>query len=267
MSTLEQLLGPAQVSDTLCDAMNVLEGAIRTQPRSMQKLIGPSEIGTDCDHCLAAKLAGWDETERDVAWVPFMGTAIHAELARIFETDAAQRGEQSRWMVEHRVKVGTIGGHQISGTCDLFDQHTGTVLDWKNTGTTSLRAAKRSGPKQVYRIQAHLYGLGYENAGHEVREVAIAHLPRTSMRLSDAVLWSEPYHRQIALDALERANKIHANLQALASINTKTRDAWITSQPRADGCFSCPRYPDWTPTSRLSSEFGTTTSSTDRKAA
>lgn len=268
MSTLEQLLGRGAAANTT-DALAVIENGIRQQPRSQQKLIGPSEIGTDCDHCLAAKLAGWDETEREVAWLPFIGTAVHAEIASMFEADNARAtaaGNRPRWRVEKRVEVGTIGGHPISGTCDLYDTFDGIVIDWKIVGAATLRTAK-AGAKPVYRVQGQLYGLGQENAGHTPREVAIAHLPRNAMSLAQAVIHVEDYDPEIAHQALARANKIHANLQALASINTDTRDAWITTQDRAPGCFSCPRYPDWTPTSRLSSEFGITTSTTDRKAA
>lgn len=269
MSTLEQLLGHRATANTVTDALTVIENGIRSQPRSQQKLIGPSEIGTDCDHCLAAKLAGWEETERDVAWLPFIGTAVHAELANIFEADnhrATAAGERPRWRVEKRVEVGTIGGHHISGTCDLYDTLDGTVLDWKIVGAETLRTAK-TGAKPVYRIQGQLYGRGQENAGHTPRKVAIAHLPRNAVSLAQAVISVEDYDPEIAHQALARANKVHANLTTLASISTEVRDAWITDQARADGCFSCRRYPDWTTNSRLGTEFGFTTSTTDRKAA
>ena len=36
----------------------MLESWIRDQPRERQPEIGPSELGNDCLHCLAAKLAG-----------------------------------------------------------------------------------------------------------------------------------------------------------------------------------------------------------------
>lgn len=270
MATLEQLLGHDIEANTVTDALTVIENGIRQQPRSQQKLIGPSEIGTDCDHCLAAKLAGWEETERDVAWLPFIGTAVHAELASIFEASndrAIKAGQRPRWKVEKRVEVGTIGGHHISGTCDLYDTATGTVLDWKIVGAQTLRTAKAAA-KPVYRVQGQLYGLGQENAGHTPEKVAIAHLPRNAMSLAQAVIHVEDYDRQVAHEALERANRIHANLTTLAAISDDIRDSWITTQDRAEGCFSCPRYPDWvTQPSALSLELGITTSTTDRKKA
>ena len=268
MTTLDQLLGDLS-AHTRTDMLTVIENGIRRQPRSLQKLIGPSEIGTPCDHCLAAKLAGWEETQRDTAWLPFIGTAVHAALADFFEAanDQSHRlGEPKRWRVEQRVEVGTIGHHHISGTCDLYDTATGTVCDFKIVGAETLRTAKAA-PKDVYRTQVHLYGLGYENAGHTPERVMIAHLPRNATSLSQAVIWDEPYDRDTAVTALARANRVHANLAALTALGTRARDEWITSLDRASGCFSCRRYPDWTPTSRLGTEFGITTSTTTRKVA
>lgn len=269
MSTLEQLLGHDIETNPITDYLTAIENGIRSQPRSRQKLIGPSEIGTDCPHCLAAKLAGWEETERDVAWLPFIGTAVHAELAGIFETDnkrSMKNGGRRRWRVEQRVEVGTIGGHHISGTADLYDTLTGTVLDHKIVGAQTLRTAKAA-PKPVYRVQGQLYGLGMEHAGHTPKRVAIAHLPRNAMSLAQAVIHVEDYNPQIAHEALERANRIHANLTTLAAVSAEIRDSWITSQDRATGCFSCPRYPDWTTQpSALSAEFAITPT-TERKKA
>ena len=41
----------------------LIQQMIANQPRSLQRIIGPSEIGNPCDHCLAARLAGWDKHE------------------------------------------------------------------------------------------------------------------------------------------------------------------------------------------------------------
>ena len=44
-----------------------IEHRISTQPRELQRQIGPSELGTRCVHCLAAKLAGWPEQPAGLA--------------------------------------------------------------------------------------------------------------------------------------------------------------------------------------------------------
>lgn len=233
--------------EALREARRVIEHAITHQPRSLQERIGPSEIGNPCDHCLAAKLAGWKQTEDGVPWLPFLGTAAHTALEEAFIAHENARNANHttgrRYLAEQRVMVGHIGGEEIWGSCDLFDTAVGMTVDWKIVGPTTLKRA-RSGPSNTYRVQGHCYGRGYVNAGYRVEHIAIAFLPRNSVTLNDAIWWTEPYNETVAVKALERANRLHTNLAALAQVGTEVRDAWITSLDRADGCFECHRYND-----------------------
>lgn len=215
-------------------ALDIVEQAIIGEPRSQQRIIGPSEIGTACAHCLAAKLANWDEVE-EAAWLPWTGTAIHAQLERVFEPLPG-------WLTETRVSVGRINGVEIKGTADLFHVPTGTVADWKYVGTTTHRNAKK-GPSPVYRRQAHLYGLGFLRAGFDVKRVAICYLPRNGLTVRQSIWWEEDFDPTMALDALDRATSIAQALDAFPTI--EERDEWITHQPRDPDCFSCTRYADW----------------------
>lgn len=226
---------------------HIIEDAIVNQPRSLQKRIGPSEIGTPCDHCLAAKLAGW-QTAEGVGWLPFIGTCVHAWLEELFvqRENAANTVHTTgrRFLAEQTVMVGHIGGEEIWGSTDLFDTATGTTVDWKVVGATRLRSAK-AGPEPTYRVQAHLYGRGWINAGYRVEHVSIVYLPRNSINgWDDAVLWHEPYDEQVATTALDRANRIAANLAALAALGPDAVSAWIGGLPRAPRCHDCPRFPD-----------------------
>lgn len=239
----------AGVDGAATELRAVIEDAIVNSPRSLQKQIGPSEIGDPCDHCLAAKLAGWSKNDDGIPWLPFIGTSVHAELERIITDHEISRNALHttgmRWLCENRVTVGQIGGVDISGSTDLFDTQTGATFDWKIVGESTLRKARKGTPSQTYRVQAHLYGRGWVAAGHEVRDVAIWFLPRNDAAgITRGVLWHEPYDEQIALDALARANRLHANLTALASISTAARDQWITALPRDPDCWDCARYPD-----------------------
>jgi len=208
---------------------SILEKAIIGQPRSQQRMIGPSEIGAECEHCLAAKLAGWEQRP-DAAWLPFIGTAVHATLAEIF-------APKDEWLVETRLSVGRIGDFEVLGTGDLFHIPTGTVLDWKIVGATTLRKAK-GGPSPVYRCQIHTYGLGFLRAGYDVQQVAIYYLPRNAVSLSQGVWFQEEFSPLIALEALERATRI------LDRINAEG-DGFITDLPRAKDCYDCQKYHDW----------------------
>ncbi len=219
----------------------VIFNAIANQPRSQQTLIGPSEIGTDCVRCLARKLAGVERNKpldiSDLPWLPFLGTSMHEMLEGFFQ-EANVDAEAPRWLVENRLTVGAIGPNVIKGSCDLFDTHTGTVIDHKLVGTTKLTSVRRKGPGDTYRIQAHLYGLGWKNAGYDVNEVAVKFYPRNSISLSDGIFWSEPYDEQVALNALARANEIYAKVTSTEDLN-----AYLRTLDTSKDCFSCAEYP------------------------
>jgi len=220
------------VSDTKADYFATIENAIATQPRTLQLEIGPSEIGMECEHCLAARLMGWPQ-ERDAAWLPFVGTSVHAQLEEIFQPP--------RWITETRVVVGSILGQQISGTSDLYDLEENVVVDHKIVGQSTLLKAKK-GPTPTYRRQAHLYGLGFFRLGFDVKKVVISYLPRNSPILRSGVWHEEEWDPSVALAALDRAERLAEKLMAFASV--EERDAYITNLPRAQGCYSCKRYAD-----------------------
>lgn len=227
---------------TFTDIRHIIEHAIDHQPRSLQTAIGPSELGNPCDHCLAAKLAGWDKNPSG-AWLPFIGTATHDHLAAIFHTHELYQ-DTRRFIPEHRVTVGHLAGVPITGTCDLFDAATGTVIDFKIVGATTLDRARRHGPTPTYLTQVNLYALGWANAGQHVEQVAIYYLPRNAITLDAAVTWTAPHDPGLAHAAIARGERFHTNLTALAALTIGARDQWITSLPRADGCWDCSRYPD-----------------------
>lgn len=207
----------------------ILEKAMIGEPRNMQQAIGPSEIGSDCEHCVTAKLAGWVQFE-EAAWLPWVGTAMHAYLEQVF-------ANHPDYLTETRVRV----TDDIPGTSDLFHIPSGTVVDWKLVGATTLKSAKR-GPTNQYRVQAHSYGLGFFRAGYQVNNVAIYYLPRNAMTLSAGIYWSEEWQPLIAIRALERVEQIQETLASFITI--EERDAYITSLPRDKHCWDCSRYPD-----------------------
>lgn len=239
-ATTEQLTAPIEA---------LLLHQITHQPRSLQKRIGPSELGTPCDHCLAAKLACWQQTENGIPWASTVGTAIH-ELLEDFvwkhnlKTEAAHPRQPFRYFTEQTITVGTIGDTPITGSIDLLDVLTGSTVDWKCVAKTSLDKYRRNGPSQTYRVQAHLYAKGCNDAGIPVERVSICFLPRASNNFYERHWWSEPYDPQIAANALTRANQLNTNLEALAGISLEVRDQWISSLPRDPACWDCARYPD-----------------------
>lgn len=192
-------------------------------PRSLQRAIGPSEVGTPCVRRIGYKLVGTPATNQADTWLATIGTAVHAWLAETFNTD--------RFLVEHRVQV-TEG---LAGSIDLFDKQTKTVIDWKVVGDTSLKRYKANGPGEQYRTQAHLYGVGLTNAGYEVEQVAIAFLPRGGS-LRAMHLWSEPFNPQIAWEAINRLQL------ARASIESAGADALGLLPATESHCHFCPFF-------------------------
>ena len=162
-------------SDLWPEIRRIIETRMSSQPRDLQREIGPSELGTSCVHCLAAKLAGWPERRRP-AWLPFIGTCVHARFEQWFGeaeetvfTGPAPEDERRRFVPEMRVTVGHLqglhAGYDVKGSIDLYDRKTGSTIDWKIVGNTTLTKVKAHGPSQQYRVQASLYGIGLKNRG------------------------------------------------------------------------------------------------------
>lgn len=228
--------------DPKTDYMDFVVDAIINHPRSLQRSIGPSEIGTPCTRKLGYKLAGHEERTQPPNWRATIGTGGHLWQETCFDRAnmqwALSQGTPGieRYLIEETVTVGLdAAGKPITGSCDLFDRLTGTVIDHKFVGKTQLAKYTASGPSQTYRVQAHLYGQGWVNAGVPVERVMIAFLPRDG-QLDDACLWSEPWDRQIAANALQRLHGVQLTLQALG-------DSAFENLPTADDyCISCPFY-------------------------
>jgi hypothetical protein len=207
--------------------LSAIEKHANSRPRSLQTMVGPSDLGDTCDHCLSAKLAGW-EKRKELAWLPYIGTAVHEYLAGAFTDD--------EWISETPSMVGHVDGMPVWGTADLFHIPTRTVVDFKIVGANTLRAAKRGDVREQYQRQVHLYARGLN-----ARNVAILFLPRSMPDLyRGAVWWEDEYDEESVKATLIRAN--------LLSFNTRTAaDEYqhIKSLPRAQGCYDCPRFEDW----------------------
>jgi len=217
--------------------------SINNQPRSMQKRIGPSELGVPCARRVGYRLSGMPTVNnRGPAWKPYVGTALHEQLANLMASDEAQRITRNpeagtRWHVEERLSVGEINGTEITGSCDLFDEANGAVWDWKFTSRNQIRENYRpKGPGEQYRAQAHLYGRGWERKGYEVRTVGVIFMTRDG-EISDRHVWSEEYNPAIAKAALTRASEISVALDALGA------DFVLPTLDTADAhCRFCPWF-------------------------
>lgn len=217
------------VAETMLDT---LVDSITNHPRSLQKRIGPSEMGHPCKQAILHKLNADPEPERpNVPWKPTIGTAAHALMDEYFTKASSPRGrEPERWLCEETVSVGHIGDTEITGSCDLYDRWSGTVIDFKFIGSWAMKNYRANGPSEQYRRQAHLYGKGFEDDGFPVRLVAIAFLPRDG-ELTDAYIWTAPYERSIAEDTLQTVNHLETlraalGIEAALALYEPCEDRW-----------------------------------------
>lgn len=229
-------LGDVDLGTQMADMVKALiVDTAASAPRSRQRSIGPSQIGEVCTRKIAYQLHDWPKANSDHdPWAAVQGTAVHAWMAGIFT-----KRDPERYRVEERVTIRQGHGElsRIGGSSDLFDTLTGTVWDWKLSGKSSIGDYRRHGPGQQYRWQGHLYGLGWENAGYTPRRVSICFLPRHHEL--EPYVWTEPYSREVAEQALARLDSIYASIYALDP--EKNPDAWtaFSTDPKAK-CSWCP---------------------------
>lgn len=226
---------------TITDLRAVIEHAITHDPRTLQVELGPSEIGTGCDRCLAHMLAGHERHEQTVPWLPTIGRAVHEWLETAVLQHLGASGT-ARYLPEIAATVGQLRGIDITGHADLFDIDTGTVVDYKIVGSTTLKKVKTH-PGETYRNQAHLYGKGLAAAGFDVQHVAIWFLPRNGISIDHGHVFTEPYDEQVATAALARANAIAGGIDALGV------DAVLDQMPPHTGAeFACTKWAGEQPT-------------------
>ena len=231
----------------------IIESSIANAPRERQKAIGPSELGTDCLHCLAAKLAGWPK-RKGVAWLPFVGTCVHEHFERMFSDLNPQGFDENvrnrPYETEMRVTVGSLhgitDGYEVRGSIDLYDRRSASTVDWKIVGATTLKDVKAHGPSQTYMVQASLYGIGLRNAGERVERNCIFFLPRNGISLNDALPMEMRFDERPGLWALARAQLLVTFLDLIEQADgIEMRDAWIRLLPAsATHCFDCGSWPD-----------------------
>ena len=197
--------------------------------RSKQIQIGISEVGMDCRKCVARKLALTPRVV-DGAWYPFVGTAVH---------DALEKGFGERWpedyQLEERLHVHKYKELNLGGSCDMFAFQDGTVNDWKVVGSRALTDAAKGRIKQQYRVQAMLYGYGWEQKGYDVHHVALSFLPRED-KLENAVVAVMRYDKDLAVSSLA---ELESMIDAAEIVGW---DRLIEKTPKAGFCFSCRQY-------------------------
>lgn len=265
---LNELHNPRETPDDLIDdIVRIIARYIEDRPRSKQKMIGPSEIGHDCGRFIAYKLiedGPFNETPgfAKPKWRPQVGIFAHDGLADIFERASRDYLERERFLVERLVKVAEMqrGDDTVSvlGTGDLYDAITGSVVDWKIVGPTTLKKVKarvrvchypecegldpcphkgfQRGASKPYRKQGQTYARGFAALGLNVNWVIIVFLP-ASGELTEAYFHIEPYDPQLADEGIDRMIGTQSLLNALSA------ETVLGMMPTADAyCEGCDYY-------------------------
>jgi len=239
------------------DLLKMITDRDHATPRHRQVALGPSEIGHPCLRKMAYGLTAAEKFNPYYDPLPsIIGTATHAWLADAAELDNKRLAEeffeecgketdpetgvfkmdtfQRRWIIEKKVEVAP----GLSGSCDLYDSYTKTIIDWKLPGQSRFAKYSKEMPA-VYRAQVHMYGKGMENSGFEVKTVAVALLPRGGS-LKSMHLWSEPYNARVAEWAVDRRNTVIALLSDWDVENHPERYHWFAKS--GPDCAFCAWY-------------------------
>lgn len=207
-------------------------------PRSLQRRLGPSELGHACDRQVVGKMAGLPRTNHVAdPWPSIMGTAGHLWMDGAFTAENARTG--ARWLAERKVQPWP----GAEGSADLYDALRRAVTDHKFLGATTMAELRRGGPPLHYRVQLKLYGLGYRWLGLPVDRVVIAAWPRTGSSIHGLYVWE---HALTPADDVELEQVFH-----LTEIRRKVAErvargelnlGQVPATPEDNVCYYCPFY-------------------------
>lgn len=215
-----------------------------SDPRSIQKHLGPSEIGHLCDRLVAGKLAQLPKINhvRD-PWASIMGRAGHKWTEELRHWVNAKYGP--RFLPEFRVTPGGSGGafQGHPGSSDAYDARYNAVVDDKFLGVTSMAELKQSGPPRHYWTQFLLYRRGLLALDLPVDRIILLAWPRTRSSLDDMYVWEEevtPEHERF-LDEVIAPELIYRKQWAAALVTGAARLEDVPMNNK-DTCQWCPFY-------------------------
>jgi hypothetical protein len=209
--------------------------------RDGQRLVGPSEIGNPCLHCLANRMlesTGGPTKEPGKYWLGAkIGTAIHAELEQEERKHVADGEGKFKplkdALIESPIVLHTIVGYgTIKAKPDLVLVHDQHLIDHKTTSKTKLQHYKLDGVPQQYVIQQNLYAYGLNRSGVPIKRISLSFINREGASDNDINIFSFDYDEKIAVDALDRLQSLWDDLQT-----GKTPDD-LPSDPL---CYYCSR--------------------------
>lgn len=162
--------------------------ADRKRPRTLQRDIGPSDLGS-CRRRVGYKLAGTPPVNPSGSVVAMIGTAVHDAVAAIVP-DVAGDGD----LVEHEVTFAGITGH-----LDRYEAKTEEAIDTKTTSSRWLEHVKLHGPEHGHVWQLSFYAAALITSGINVKRIRLEYLARDT---GEEYVWSKPFDQQDVKDSL-----------------------------------------------------------------
>ena len=230
------------------DIRDIIVHTAAHAPRSVQRHLGPSELGEPCHRQIVGKLVATEQPDNpSVAttnhvsdpWPAIIGTAVHAWFSAMLDHENDYIGFQ-RYLTE--LRVAPTPDHP--GSTDLYDRLEQAVCDWKILGPTSLAKIRSGHPPRKYYVQLLLYGLGCQLAGLPVRRVVIIACPRTAATLDQMYVWDHPVWSPddaALLWEVLRVTEVRKKIaEEVLSGRMQINDVPVV--PDDTSCFFCPQY-------------------------
>lgn len=220
---------------------------------------GPSDLGDECQRCLADKLTGqFDDGRGGTPLAPLIGTAVHAlfeqRIEGVCEDLADSEGDnvadlpwtEMRLEVDLPEPLGTV-----KGVVDLYDPVHKHAIDWKILGKQKIKRLRSvlwvDGTGQVhfdesspvledalrYYRQTQVYGYMLNATGHPCERLSLALVPRdaTTDTLADVVEVEFPYDADTAERVIKRAVEIKRWAESHPDL--------LDELPSSAGCYHC----------------------------
>jgi hypothetical protein len=223
----------------------IMRHAAEHAPRSVQRTLGPSEIGAPCARQIVGKLVGYAMPGHPGGartnhvpdmWPAIIGTAVHAWMGDTFDRENETLGTE-----RYRTEIRVFPTPEHPGNSDLYDAAEQAIVDWKVLGPTSLAKIRSGKPPRKYVVQTLLYGLGCQLAGLPVRRVVICALPRTEATLDSLYVWDHPVWSEedaALLSEVLRVNQIRKQIADEVLAGRISIDE-VPITPDDSECFFC----------------------------
>jgi len=226
-----------ELKDKLIQLITLVD---QNSTRSRQRMIGPSEMGVECDQRLARSIAGLPEINFNWdPWAAIVGTSIHKWLEQAVPDFVRLTNDE--WVRFWETEMNVLLDDTVPGHTDIYDRLTGDVIDYKGASPDAIKGYIRGKePRVSYRVQGHLYGYAHEQAGRKVRDVVLVFLPRQG-KLTGIYIHREPYQRDIAQAALERFYRV---TNTLIAENIPATGRWDLIEMTPKDCYICPFWRD-----------------------